>query len=362
MIWERADLLAKIHSESYLSSMFFNWTEKQQEEFLDFCCGNTGVKILYDSFFKEIMSPEYASDRLEDFLSLLLGRNVHILVVLPNDSTRIADESSLLITDIIVELEDGSIANVEVQKIGYLFPGERSACYSADLLLRQYKRVRSKERNKSCYKSIKNVYTIVLFEKSPAEFKNFPGKYIHRFEQTSDTGLELNLLQKYIFIPLDIFKKSIQNEPIKNKLDAWLFFFSANKPEEILQLIQLYPEFESLYKDIYNLCLNTEKVMEMFSKELLELDRNTVQYMIDEMQDTIDELQNSIEEKKNSLQTLKQNYQNMEQNYQTIEQDYHNMEQDYRNMEQDYHNMEQKYQSMEQKYNEALEKLKKYES
>jgi ABC-type transporter Mla subunit MlaD len=29
-------------------------------------------------------------------------------------------------------------------------------------------------------------------------------------------------------------------------------------------------------------------MMEMFSKELLELDRNTVQYMIDEMQEDID--------------------------------------------------------------------------
>ena len=55
------------------------------------------------------------------------------------DSMRIADETSLLITDIVVELEDGSIANVEMQKIGYLFPGQRCACYSADLLLRQYK-------------------------------------------------------------------------------------------------------------------------------------------------------------------------------------------------------------------------------
>ena len=44
--------------------------------------------------------------------------------------------------DIVVELEDHSIANVEVQKIGYKFSGQRSACYSADLLLRQYKRVR----------------------------------------------------------------------------------------------------------------------------------------------------------------------------------------------------------------------------
>ena len=45
--------------------------------------------------------------------------------------------------DIIVETADGSIVNIEVQKIGYMFPGERAACYSADLLLRQYQRVRT---------------------------------------------------------------------------------------------------------------------------------------------------------------------------------------------------------------------------
>lgn len=36
------------------------------------------------------------------------------------------------------------------------------------------------------------------------------------------------------------------------------------------------------------MCLNTEKVMNMFSKELSQLDKNTVQYMIDEMQTEID--------------------------------------------------------------------------
>ena len=58
--------------------------------------------------------------------------------------TRLSDESSLLITDIIVELEDGTLANIEVQKIGYVFPGARCACYSSDMLLRQYKRVRQR--------------------------------------------------------------------------------------------------------------------------------------------------------------------------------------------------------------------------
>ena len=38
-----------------------------------------------------------------------------------------------------------------------------------------------------------------------------------------------------------------------------------------------------------------KKVMEMFSKELQELDRNTVQYMINEMQDTINAQKEQIE-------------------------------------------------------------------
>lgn len=75
------------------------------------------------------MNPDTRPERLNDFLSTILGRTVKILKVLPNELARIAAESSLLVMDIVVQFEDGSIANVEVQKIGYLFPGERSACY-----------------------------------------------------------------------------------------------------------------------------------------------------------------------------------------------------------------------------------------
>lgn len=79
------------------------------------------------------MNPKTKPMRLNDFLSQLLHQQVTVLQVLPADSTRIADESSLIIMDIVVESSDGSIANVEVQRIGYLFPGQRCACYSADL-------------------------------------------------------------------------------------------------------------------------------------------------------------------------------------------------------------------------------------
>ena len=67
--------------------------------------------------------------------------------------------------------------------------------------------MKSEQKRNFTYKSIKTVYTIVFFEKSPKAFHNFPQNYLHFFEQKSDTGLQMELLQKYIFIPLDIFKK-----------------------------------------------------------------------------------------------------------------------------------------------------------
>ena len=296
MIRERQEVLKRIQKNKKLEALFESWNEEQQEEFLNIVTGIKGVKILYDSFFKEIMNPEYAPEMLEAFLTLLLGRNVKILRVLPNDSTRIADETSLLIMDIVVELGDGSIANIEVQKIGYLFPGQRSACYSADLLLRQYKRVRGEKQKVFHYKDIKNVYTIVFFEKSPSQFKDFPNIYRHFFEQKSDTGLKLDLLQKYLFIPLDIFKENLHNKGITSELDAWLTFLSVDEIEYIIKLIEEYPEFKPMYEEVYQMCLNMEKVMEMFSAELQKLDQNTVQYMIDIMQDTIDAQKEQLEE------------------------------------------------------------------
>ena len=143
MIHTRQEVLAEIEAKPKLKQEFYSWGKKYRKEFLDFCTGVKGVKIMYDFISKEILNPEIVPERVEELLSLLIGQQVHIKEVLPNDGTRISDESTLVIMDMVVELEDGSIVNLEVQKIGYKFPGARSACYSADLLLRQYKKVRS---------------------------------------------------------------------------------------------------------------------------------------------------------------------------------------------------------------------------
>ncbi len=174
--------------------------------------------------------------------------------------------------------------------------------------MRQYRRVKRerKARNESfSFRDIKNVYTIIFYEKSPEIFTRSPDCYLHRSIQTLNSGICLNLLQEYIFINLDIYFRIHQNKIIENELDAWLMFLGTDRPEQILDLLEQYPWFEDLYRDLYTACRNTERVMDMFSEELRILDRNTVQYMIDEMEDEIRKKADQLKEKEEQLKDQK---------------------------------------------------------
>ena len=131
------------------------------------------------------------------------------------------------------------------------------------------------------------------------------GNCVWCFAQRSDTGIEIDLLQEYVFISLDNFHGILHNKGIRNKLEAWLTFLSMDEPEMIAKLIREYPQFEKYYKEIYKLCRNTERVMQMFSEELRELDRNTVQYMIDDMKDEIDAQKETIDAQNKEIEELK---------------------------------------------------------
>ena len=314
MIRTRESILREIEDTPKLKKQFVSWAPEYQQEFLDFLSGAKGVRILYDSFFKAIMDPERDPARLSDFLSLIMKRQVCVLSVLPHEGGRVTPET-LIVMDIIVKLEDGSITTVEVQRYGYAFPGQRAACYSADMLLRQYKKKRDQASDKGTrvdYKRIRPVYTVVLYELSPDEFRKYPENYIHYFQQTSDTGLKLELLEKYIFISLDILKEILQNRGIRDRLEAWLAFLCMDEPEWILRLTQDYPEFKDMYAELYRMCLDLEGVMSMYSKELQEMDRNTVYYMMDEMQAKIDRKDMELTQKDNLISELQQKIRELE--------------------------------------------------
>ena len=251
-IREKEELLLEIQENVILQDLYAQLSPELKEELLNFCTGMKGLKILRDSFFKEVINPEYDPERLESLLSVMLERKVKIVHILPNDSTRISDETSLLVTDIIVELEDGSLA------------------------------------------------------------KEFPNTFYHHARQVFDSGLKLDLLQEFVMIPLDIYHKRADNKPIESKLEAWLAFLTDDRPERILELITKYPEFKPMYETLYQMCLDVEKVMNMFfSEELRILDRNTVQYMIDEQQKELDEQQkiilNNMKELASQREQIKEN-------------------------------------------------------
>ncbi|MCD8337736.1 MAG: Rpn family recombination-promoting nuclease/putative transposase, partial [Lachnospiraceae bacterium] len=287
--------------------MYHSWKPEQQKEFLNFCTGMKGCKVMYDPFFKQVMNPDLHPERLESFLSNLLNKGVKILQVLPNES-RMAAEDSLLIMDIVVEMEDGSIADIEMQKFGYKFPGQRSSCYSADLLLRQYQRVKTDMHSGETdfsYRYIKDVYTVVLFEHSPSMCKDFPNDYIHCGRVRFDTGLSIPMPQEYIYIPLDIFQGILHNRGITSDMDAWLAFLCEDEPEMVEQLIRCYPYFRELYNDLYRLCENLEDIMGYYSEALQKMDKDTVQYMIEEQLEMIKERDDLIKERDCTIEKLR---------------------------------------------------------
>ena len=107
----------------------------------------------------------------------------------------------------------------------------------------------------------------------------------------------MDLLQDYIFISLDIFRLEMHNKKVTTLLEAWMTFFSTDDPEEIIKLITDFPQFKPMYETLYQMCQNVENVMGFFSEELREMDRNTVRYMIDELQKEVDTQKALLEEK-----------------------------------------------------------------
>ena len=70
-----------------------------RKQFLDFCCGMSGLCVCYDPFFKHVFNAELHPERLSEFLTALIGEQVRVRRVLPNEDGRLVGEGSLVIMD-----------------------------------------------------------------------------------------------------------------------------------------------------------------------------------------------------------------------------------------------------------------------
>lgn len=234
--------------------------------------------------------PADTTSRLEDLLSSLIGEPTSIEQILPREGSQIIEAGSLVIADIIARLQNGSMINVEMQKIGYDFPGERCSCYTSDMIMRQYNYLKNSNSNFS-YKDMKSVYLIIFMETSPALFHTTK-QYIHQKCTEFDTGIKLNLLDNITFISLDTFRDEVHN--INTKRDAWLKFLTEDDPDEIVNFVNQYPEFLPCYKDLIAFRQNPKELINMFSDALKELDKNTERYMVEELNKRVKELNEEL--------------------------------------------------------------------
>ena len=278
---------------------FLLFPPREQQRILSFMEGQRGLKITYDSFFRTIMSPLLHPHRLESFLSELLGDQVHIEKILPREGLPMADETGIIIMDILLQLSNGSRVNVEMQKLGLYFPGERGCCYAADAIMRQYSELKNKRKENFSYREMKPFYLIVLMEHSSAAFKKAAPHYIHTEQTSYDSGAKLTSLFNTRYISLDTFRTYVHN--IDNKLQAWLTFFSSEEPADILKLIIAYPEFRVLYQEIAEFRTKPEELITMYSEALAIADRNTIRLMIDDMQEELASLTDQVAAKNNEL-------------------------------------------------------------
>ena len=284
-----------------------DWKELVQDFFLS----KRTLPLTYDPFFKRIFNTDIHPKRLSDLLSSIMGQRVTVTATLSNEDTLLKG-NALMIMDIVVQLEDGSIATVEIQKLSAAFPAERMSCYSADLLLRQYEQIKNKLKKNFNYAALNKVYTIVIFENtddasitSPV-YKAFHtsdtgDKYLHHGRITFDTGLELNFLQEFYLISLDVFREFGYSKD-DNGLTAWLSLLSANTYEEAEALCQKYPWMEEIFSEISEYVHNPEEVLGMFSEALKVMDENMYQYMCDQHNALVKQQQETIKENEAEIQ------------------------------------------------------------
>lgn len=119
---------------------------------------------------------------------------------------------------------------------------------------------------------------------------------------------------------LTFFLQTVHNNGIRNLLEAWLVFLSSDSPELMISLITEYPKFKVMYEHLYYICQNVERMMEMYSAELKILDRNTVQYMVDQMQEATNSLSAEVSMKQEALQSKEQQLEEAHQKIKELQQ------------------------------------------
>ena len=404
------DFLSAVRNNPNLALQYDNFRRSSvsnkgwADRFNDYISRKKTLPLLYDPFFKKLFNGDEHRQRLSRLVSSIIGQEVTVIDILPSESSSFED--SFIIMDMIVRLSDGSIANIEVQKIVSLFPGERLSCYSADAIMRQYHRLSSSTSTARynddisqdsdsistlghktfSYKDMKNVHTIVLFENSNSNLINSdnPELYFHVGTTTFNTHINFPLLQKYHMISLDTFRKYRYSDIIKGNIDikkcdydedvyekpltdqmlrdrlAFMSLFVTETVDEAIAIQNIFPELSEIFDEMNEYLARPEEVLGMFSEALRILNHNTAVLMVDEYRKKYQEMENNLrkemQERENNIKR------EMQQEMQEMQEMQNNLNKEMQEQQKILDDKDKQINSQEEQHKKDLERIAELEA
>ena len=404
------DFLSAVRNNPNLALQYDNFRRSSvsnkgwADRFNDYISRKKTLPLLYDPFFKKLFNGDEHRQRLSRLVSSIIGQEVTVIDILPSESSSFED--SFIIMDMIVRLSDGSIANIEVQKIASLFPGERLSCYSADAIMRQYHRLSSATSTARynddisqdsdsistlghktfSYKDMKNVHTIVLFENSNSNLINSdnPELYFHVGTTTFNTHINFPLLQKYHMISLDTFRKYRYSDIIKGNIEikkcdydedvyekpltdqmlrdrlAFLSLFVTETVDEAIAIQNIFPELSEIFNEMNEYLARPEEVLGMFSEALRILNHNTAVLMVDEYRKKYQEMENNLrkemQERENNIKR------EMQQEMQEMQEMQNNLNKEMQEQQKILDDKDKQINSQEEQHKKDLERIAELEA
>lgn len=259
---EKLGIMEQVYKNNELLSIWNRLSNETKQKIKEVDERKRVPDLLCDTIFKGIFNPDVNKDKLSQFISCIIGRKVKVLHSLDKEGYRLSIHSKGIILDLLVQFDDGSIGNVEIQRQGIYFPPQRAAVYSANLITRQYAIQHQQHKSDVNFTCVKPVYTIVIMEKSSGKLAKSDG-YIHHFKQRSDSGVELELLQYYDYVCLDKFRK--KRPKIAGELEQWLQFLSIEKVSEMEEFLLENQGFQSVYEYAILMLSHKEEMLHMFT-------------------------------------------------------------------------------------------------
>ena len=272
------EFLEDVHADEAMLAGWNQLPEFARLRFKQYYDGEALPPFTNDAVFKYIFNPDTHPERLSELLSLLIGMPCQVKKALTQENIPLSLYSKKVIMDILVELETGELANVEIQRVVADFSNKRAAVLSSSLLTRQYSILKEQQKAEMDFDKIQKVYTVVFFEDNIPESAVCPDRYLHKSRQTFDTGIKMDLMQEYIFVELNKFRRLVTN--LDTKLDGWLKFIITRTPTDIEELIAKFSSFQEVCTDAI-MFLNDKGVMlSMILEGLAEVDENSFKNMI----------------------------------------------------------------------------------